>query len=596
MKSYKFLPLLALASMALCGCHEDPVLPPMVVPEAPMLSQVNSNILDVKTQYWNNEKNYIETIGLTSEGEHVIVKGRVTGVDVSGNIYKYLYIQDETAALGFSIDAGSLSSSYKVGQELVVDLTEMNIGKWNTELLVGKPEWYEAQQVWEAGRMELATFQEHVELNGLPGSGSVEPTVLDMGEIINATDAEALIKYGHMLVTFNDVTIDGAGQPFANNAIPSTQSSGTTNCYYHTITDAQGNKMYLPVSAYADFVYETTPSGRGSVTGILCYKYQSINRQSQWALYLVDANGLSGFDGSGDDEPTPDDPSQDQTDGSKDAPYTVDQVIKMNNPGTTGWVKGYIVGYYDYNNNSSLVNSAEGAANSNVALAMTPDETDKEKTVAVQLPAGAIRAAVNLADHPENIGKELAITGELIVYFGLPGVKNGTEAILDGEAVGEQPVTPDVPGEASTFVKATELVSGGIYAFWANNKVGNAYTADLNYGYMKVSDCVPAADGTISATVTGNGFTLTETASGWTIQNADGRYIYMSGTFNSVNLSATLDSADKTYFWTITLGTDGVATVTNNGTGKTMQFDTQYNSYGWYPDERGIKPTLYQSK
>ena len=155
MKSYRILPLLAIGALMGTSCHEDPVLPPMVVPEAPMLSQVNSKILDVKTQYWNDEKNYIETIGLTSEGEHVIVKGRVTGVDVSGNIYKYLYIQDETAALGFSIDAGSLSDSYKIGQELVVDLTEMNIGKWNTELLVGKPEWYEAGQVWESGRMEL---------------------------------------------------------------------------------------------------------------------------------------------------------------------------------------------------------------------------------------------------------------------------------------------------------------------------------------------------------------------------------------------------------------------------------------------------------
>ena len=383
MKSYRILPLLALGALMATSCHEDPVLPPMVVPQAPMLSQVNSKILDVKTQYWNNEKNYIETIGLTSEGEHVIVKGRVTGVDVSGNIFKYLYIQDETAALGFSIDASKLNESYKIGQELVVDLTEMNIGKWNTELLVGKPEWYEAQQVWEAGRMELETFQKHVELNGLPDGTGVEPTVLEMGDIINATDAEDLIKYGHMLVTFNDVTIDGAGQPFANTAVPYTQSSGVTNCYYHSITDSKGNKMYLPVSAYADFVYETTPSGRGSVTGILCYKYQSVNRQSQWALYLVDANGLSDFDGT--DEPGQDQPGDDTSNGTKDTPYTVEQVISLNNPGTSAWVKGYIVGYYDYNNNSSLVNSAEGAANSNIALAADPNETDKAKTVASHL-------------------------------------------------------------------------------------------------------------------------------------------------------------------------------------------------------------------
>lgn len=592
MKSYKILPLLALAALTGTSCHEDPVLPPMIVPEAPMLSQVNSKIIDVKTQYWNNEKNYIETIGLTSEGEHVIVKGRVTGVDVSGNIYKYLYIQDETAALGFSIDASSLSDSYKLGQELVVDLTEMNIGKWNTELLVGKPEWYEAGQVWESGRMELATFQEHVELNGLPGNDGVEPTILEMGDIINATDAEDLIKYGHMLVTFENVTIDGAGQSFVNPAIPV-----NSNAYYHTITDAQGNKMYLPISSYADFAYEAVPSGRGNVTGILCYKYQGINRQSQWALYLVDIEGLTDFDGADEpgagDEPGTDKPGSDAN-GTKESPYTVDQIIALNNPGTKAWVKGYIVGFYDYANNSSLVNGTTGAANSNVAIAMTPDETDKEKTVAIQLPTGDIRSAINLVDHPENLGKELAIYGDLTAYFGLPGVKNATEATLDGEALGGS--EPSVPGEAGSFVKATSLTSGGIYAFWADNKIGKAFAADKNYGYMNVSDCTPAADGTISASVTDNGFTFTQTADGWTIQNPDGRYLYMTGTYNSINLAASLDTADKAYFWNITIGADGTATVENIGMNKTMQFDSQYNSYGWYPDQRGTKPTLYQSK
>ncbi len=595
MKTYRIIPLLALGALVATSCNEDPVLPPMIVPEAPMLSQVNSKILDVKTQYWNDEKNYIETIGLTDEGEHVIVKGRVTGVDVSGNIYKYLYIQDETAALGFSIDAGSLSDSYKIGQEVVVDLTEMNIGKWNTELLVGKPEWYEAQQVWEAGRMELATFQEHVELNGLPNGTAVEPTVLQLGDIINATTSDDLIKYGHMLVTFNDVTIDGAGQPFANTAIANTQSSGTINCYYHTITDAQGNKMYLPVSAYADFVYDTTPSGSGSVTGILCYKYQSVNRQSQWALYLVDKNGLSGFEDS-DDQPGQDEPGQEDPTagkGTAESPYTVDQVIALGNPGTKAWAKGYIVGFYDYDNGSSLVNSAEGAAATNLAIAMTPDETDKAKTVAVQLPTGSLRDALNLASHPENLGKELAICGDLTSYFGLPGVKNATEATLDGEHMGDAPVAP---GEGDVFVKATSVVSGGVYAFWADNKIGNNWDTAKTYGYMNVSDCVPAADGTISATVAANGFTFTQTADGWTIQTPDGRYIFMTGSYDSVNISSTLDTADKGYFWNVSIDAAGVATIENVAMKKVMQYDANYKSYGWYATERGSKPTLYQSK
>ena len=230
-----------------------------------------------------------------------------------------------------------------------------------------------------------------------------------------------------------------------------------------------------------------------------------------------------------------------------------------------------------------------------MALAADPNETNKEKTVAVQLPVGALRSAINLLDHPENLGKELAICGDLTAYFGLPGVKNATEAILDGETLGGGSDTP-APGETSTFVKATSITSGGVYAFWAENKIGTAFAADKNYGYLNVADCTPAADGSITASTAANGFTFTLTDAGWTIQNADGRYLMMTGTYNSINLSATLDASDSGYFWSINVDANGLATITNLAMNKTMQYDPSYKSYGWYPDERGVKPTLYTSK
>ena len=35
----------------------------------------------------------------------------------------------------------------------------------------------------------------------------------------------------------------------------------------------------------------------------------------------------------------------------------------------------------------------------------------------VQLPKGDVRAAVNVKDHPENIGKKVSLTGTLELYF-----------------------------------------------------------------------------------------------------------------------------------------------------------------------------------
>ncbi|MDE6034238.1 MAG: hypothetical protein K2G15_09780, partial [Muribaculaceae bacterium] len=93
-----------------------------------------------------------------------------------------------------------------------------------------------------------------------------------------------------------------------------------------------------------------------------------------------------------------------------------------------------------------------------------------------------------------------------------------------------------------------------------------------------------------------NGFTFTLTADGWTIQNPDGRYLMMTGTFNSINLSASLDASDSGFFWSINVDSNGQATITNLAMNKTMQYDPSYNSYGWYSDERGVKPTLFKSK
>ena len=70
------------------------------------------------------------------------------------------------------------------------------------------------------------------------------------------------------------------------------------------------------------------------------------------------------------------------------------------------------------------------------------------------------------------------------------------------------------------------------------------------------------------------------------------RYLYMTGNFNSVNLDTTLPAEGGV--WTIEFNADGTAKITNIYNSKFMQFDSQYNSYGIYPDARGTMPTLYK--
>ena len=92
------------------------------------------------------------------------------------------------------------------------------------------------------------------------------------------------------------------------------------------------------------------------------------------------------------------------------------------------WVKGYIVGFVD---GAKLADGAKFTAEgcetaTNLLLATNPAETNVENCIPVQLPSGDIRAALNLQDNPDNLGKEVKLYGYVLKYFSAPGLKNVT--------------------------------------------------------------------------------------------------------------------------------------------------------------------------
>lgn len=140
------------------------------------------------------------------------------------------------------------------------------------------------------------------------------------------------------------------------------------------------------------------------------------------------------------------DPTIKSGDGSESAPYNVEQVIGLGNPGTTAWVSGYIVGVINYDNKSSFENTLPTTVVVCIAIAGTPDETDKNNMVAVQLPPGSVRTALNLVDHPENMGRKVSVEGSLMSYFGIAGVKSTSAYKLQGEGGGDTPTPPAPDG------------------------------------------------------------------------------------------------------------------------------------------------------
>ena len=158
----------------------------------------------------------------------------------------------------------------------------------------------------------------------------------------------------------------------------------------------------------------------------------------------VNAGGTYTIITSADGGTTPPTPPTDLVGaGTADNPYTVEDVIALNNTLTgTHYVKGYIIGQVNGPSISSGLDTEApfvGSTNSdgtvatqgtNLMIASAQGETTT--IVPVELPKGELRDAFNLVENPDMLGVEVLICGELIKYFGVPGIKKPTSIEVIG--------------------------------------------------------------------------------------------------------------------------------------------------------------------
>lgn len=564
-KSLLYIAMMLSGAAGFTACDGDLERPPMIEPSASI--KPNTTIAALKADVWQTDRNYVTEIGQRN-GEDIIIAGRVVSNDMAGNVFKNIVLQDETGALTVSINGYDLYKTYQQGQQIVVNLTGLKIGGYNGLLQVGGEGVYNGAPSMTF--MEKDLFAAHAEQNGLARLERIDTILTTIPELAAAKNTvDGLQKWQSQFIRLDGVSFVDAGKPFAD--------SGKTNRY---VTDAQGNRINVLNSSYADFAQALLPAGSGSIAGILSYY------GSDWQIILNNLDGCIGYgDISNPDQPenpdTPDQPEVPGGDGSQESPYSVAQVL--GGVTGTGWVKGYIVGSVTDKSFDSAVLGASPASQTNILVAASADETDAANCIPVQLPAGDVRSKLNLADNPGNYKAEVTFEGSLEKYFGKAGVKNVTAFSITGGTE----VTPPEPGESSVYKLATAITSGKSYAIVSGGKAAKLNTA--NYGYISVAD-VEVVDNTV--TVSDDcAFTIKAVEGGYTIQQSDGRYLYQTGTFNSFNFDA---SAVEGSTWTIVPNADGTMVITNVAVNKSIQFDGQYGSYGSYPDVRGTYPSLYE--
>lgn len=248
------------------SCEREYDRPPLTEPEynGP---QANITISEFREKF----KDVTQDKPITIE-EDLVLDARIISTDETGNIYKTMYIQDETGGIGMLVDQSDVYATYRQGQLIYINLKGL-CASFYGDIQIGHPEGYLYRTPWEA-------FQDHVKVSGWPNKDLIEvKTFSDISKInenSNALKATFVCLTG---VTF----VDGGKKPYVYT---DTENYGT-----RVLKDAHGNTIDVRTSSYASFAAEILPEGVGNVKAVLG------NFNGTWQLSICDINDVYGFTG-----------------------------------------------------------------------------------------------------------------------------------------------------------------------------------------------------------------------------------------------------------------------------------------------------------
>ena len=262
----------------------------------------------------------------------IYIRGRVTTDDYAGNFYKTLCIQQmvngKQQALRLSVDAGSIGGLYQLGQEILIRVDGLAIGRYanqpqlclpsyNNNIYANKAE----QKVgWAAGRIPFAIFKARTQCIGTPDKSKLYYDTLKITDYNHITSLVEARSWDAKLVCIENVHFTGQ---YDNNGTPTNCTTGdpetdgnanvfaptTENMNYpqsRVIKDAQDKWTLVSTSEYAKYAHFYLPANNywGDVVGILGFYYDNglnYNRYppeaSDWSISIRSVDDLKLYDG-----------------------------------------------------------------------------------------------------------------------------------------------------------------------------------------------------------------------------------------------------------------------------------------------------------
>ena len=149
-----------------------------------------------------------------------VIKGQVTTSDQVGNLYKTLYIQDETAGIEIKIGKNGLYNEYKLGQWLYVNCTGLTVGDYNGMINIG---YEDPTGEYETGYLEHAYVIDYYIFKGAYDD-PVKPVVVTEDDLHKKENLGRLVtienlKYDNHIFILAYVDPNGDRKDYNNNGI-----------------------------------------------------------------------------------------------------------------------------------------------------------------------------------------------------------------------------------------------------------------------------------------------------------------------------------------------------------------------------------------
>ncbi len=236
-----------------------------------------------------------DSITQSEAGEDYYLLLEVLGNDISGNIYKSMYVRDafdpkadpeDTYALNLAIDKTNLYNFFPLGQKFYLKCTGLYIGRYNNLPQMG------FRYKDDNGAVGLGRIPDEVFMQNVFRYGVAPADEADMPQPIEITDAAQLSSrlYNQLVLLRNvEFAPDEIGQEFA--PAPPSGSNPTSSDRIFTI-NGTGSGLTLRTSSACRFFRRPVPAGKGDM---LCI-YAIYGETEQFYLRQFSDLNIAQFD------------------------------------------------------------------------------------------------------------------------------------------------------------------------------------------------------------------------------------------------------------------------------------------------------------